>query len=266
MNSSYYIGISHNITQDPDLDVFKTHTHDCYELFYFISGNATYYIEGTKYALSNGDILILKKAEAHALRISSHVPFERIVLHFDLNALVDINKEDLITFLDSRPLGKQNLYPASIYKDSKWLYYLNQIIEAKINPKRRLYLTILITELSLSASHNFDYREANDSITDIIHYINDHLTQPLNIHTLCKKFFISKQHLYRKFENATGSTVWRYIVTKRLLLARELIVNGVAANEACVKSGFNDYSTFYKSYRAQFGHSPKDDLVSKKDD
>ena len=143
---------------------------------------------------------------------------------------------------------------------------IEEYLEAKINPKRRLYLTILITELSLSASHNFDYREANDSITDIIHYINDHLTQPLNIHTLCKKFFISKQHLYRKFENATGSTVWRYIVTKRLLLARELIVNGVAANEACVKSGFNDYSTFYKSYRAQFGHSPKDDLVSKKDD
>lgn len=255
----YHVSISHNFTEVPDLDMFDMHAHDVYELFCFLSGNAVYYVEGTVYPLERGDILILKKAEAHALLIKARTPFERIVMHFAPGALVDERKSELLAFLDNRPFGKFNLYPASVFKNNHWLYYLEQIVSSTSRAHSRLYLTVLIRELFYASPRLYGPGLEPDPIADVIYYINEHLTEPLSVRSLCKKFFISKSQLNRKFQKVTGSSVWDYVLTKRLLIARELLGNGVPPAVACSQSGFNDYSSFYRIYKARFGVSPKND-------
>ena len=112
----------------------------------------------------------------------------------------------------------------------------------------------------------FDKRTKNQSSygkpvqllsNEILAYINSNLSRELSLDLLSKRFFISKNHLNRIFKIATGVTVWEYVKLKRLIMARNSILTGSSAIEACQNSGFNDYSAFYRAYKERFGVSPK---------
>ena len=45
--------------------------------------------------------------------------------------------------------------------------------------------------------------------------------------------------------------------TAELMLARELIAAGLTVTDACYRSGFQDYSTFSRAYKRQFGTTPR---------
>ena len=53
-----------NYDEKPKPSMYDLHTHEIYEIYYFISGHAKYFIEGNIYPLKKGDIIITKKAEA----------------------------------------------------------------------------------------------------------------------------------------------------------------------------------------------------------
>ena len=96
-----------------------------------------------------------------------------------------------------------------------------------------------------------------------INYINNHLFEDLSLDNISETFYISKTHLTRKFKKYTGSTVWDYILTKRLLYAKELLKNGEKPTDVYVDCGFNDYCSFYRAYKLKFNLPPKDDYNKK---
>ena len=122
----------------------------------------------------------------------------------------------------------------------------------------QIYLTALLNDLYEAYPIMCQYCPQNtDQITAIIAYINNYFTTPLSVEALCREFYISNTRLNQLFRNTTGVPVWKYIMTKRLLYAKLLLESGESPASACVKSGFNDYSPFYRAYKAHFGVSPK---------
>ena len=101
-----YISAVKNYTEKPNLALFKRHTHDNYEIFWFLSGNAKYFVEGNIYDLKPNDILIIKKSETHALLINDPAPYCRYVIHFNAAALPQPQRQGFISILDNKPLGK----------------------------------------------------------------------------------------------------------------------------------------------------------------
>ncbi len=63
--------------------------------------------------------------------------------------------------------------------------------------------------------------------------------------------------MMRLFKAETGYTIGSYITYRRLLLARDLIEEGAPITEACFAAGFRDYSTFSRSYKAEFQEPPR---------
>lgn len=246
-------------TQKPSLNDFHMHTHDNYEIYCFLSGAAKYFVEGNIYNLKPGDILIIQKAEVHSLLINADTPYERIYINFNHDALLGENTAEALSFLDNKPLGKNNRYSASKFKDMHWMYYLEKICSTEDIYEKRLYLTVLVRELHNHYPEICEDVSYHDSISDIIEYINLHLTEQISLETVCKHFFLSKSHLNRKFKRMTGSTVWKYVLNKRLLFAKELLQNGEHPTAVHIKSGFNDYCSFFRAYKSKFGVSPKND-------
>ena len=251
-------------TQKPDLSKFHMHTHGDYEIYCFLSGNAQYYVEGSIYTLKPGDILIMKKAEAHSLLIHTLVPYERIIINFEAEALLGEDRKLLQAFMDDRPLGKYNRYPASVFQDRHWQYYLDRICQAEDQGEKRLYLTALVHELQQGYERICQEEPVKDGAFEIISYINRHLTEDLDLDLICQRFFLSKSQLNRKFKKVTGSTVWEYISAKRLLLAKELLQKGEHPTHVAEKCGYNDYCTFFRAYKARFMLSPKEDYKKEK--
>ena len=65
-------------------------------------------------------------------------------------------------------------------------------------------------------------------------------------------------HLILHVRQATGTTVARYILYKRMTIARKELAMGTPAAEAASRAGFGDYSSFFRAYRKMFGCAPTD--------
>ena len=235
------------------------HTHEVYEIYALFQGNADYYVEGVIYNLRPGDILITKRNEAHFMQVSPGSEYCQSVVRFNAEALLGDSVPELVEFLDSRPLGQFNCFPKAIFKDTHWLYYIDKLYEFADNPQYgQIYLTALIHELyqaypRIAKPDNL----CQDLLSQILTYINKNLSQPLSVEHICEHFFISRAQLNRMFRKMTSCSVWDYVVIKRLLYAKALLESGETPASACTKCGFNDYSPFFRAYKAQFGVSPK---------
>ncbi len=246
---------------DPESRGFNVHTHRFNELYYFISGKLVYKIEGTRYPLHPGDILIMRHAESHSLEIDPSEPYERISLHFDSELIrsIDPSLKLLHAFYD-RELGQSNLFTPSDFSTPLCEMLAEGMMEKTENPRQQI-ISMLIPMLN-ELSTAYENKKNNPQNTDapsrrIIDYINRHLSDDLSLDRICERFYISKPQLCRIFKAATGTTVWEYVTVKRLMAAQQLISEGTPPTKAASLCGFNDYSVFYRAYKRHFNTSPK---------
>lgn len=256
------LSVSQTCDKNPLNEKFEMHTHNNYEILCFLSGDADYYVEGTRYTLRCGDVMVMRKSEFHHLILKSDKPYNRIVVNFDLPFIehIDPNRK-LLALFDERPLGRGNHYSATLFPNNHWEYYLNKMLLSSEEELRIAFLLALLGELTeCYRTETFSNSgERGELISSVVHYINENITEELSLDGLCKRFYLSKTHLNRLFKMATGSTVWNYIMIKRLHRAHELIVAGEAPTSVYIRCGFKDYTTFYRAYKKEFNTSPKND-------
>jgi AraC-like DNA-binding protein len=97
----------------------------------------------------------------------------------------------------------------------------------------------------------------NQQVDDILAYINMNIASPITIEMLSGEFFLSESYICRIFKAATGTTINKYICARRISIAKALLNDGVSVTEAYEKSGFTDYSNFFKAFTKTVGISPK---------
>lgn len=258
----------HSIDYNPKDNDFQIHIHEQYEIFYFISGDATFLVEGNEYPLTDGDLLIMRNSESHKIKILSDKTYERFSLHFNPDILSTFDTENilLLPFLN-RSLGSNNLYKISEFKDIQPIELfkcmcenLDYSVETKLNIMSNLYplLNILRKSFKNKSQQNISNTKL-DVAKQLVDYINDHLYSDLSLDILSKHFFLSSSQLSKIFKKSTGSSIWEYIVIKRLLSAKSKIKSGVCATTACAECGFKDYSSFYRAYIKHFKNPPNQD-------
>lgn len=256
-----FIENMHNCSENPTQGDYPMHIHNgSHEIYCFLSGDAGYSVEGNRYQLSRGDLMLMRKGEVHHLILKSDARYERMVINFDIPQDMDLSGKLLAAFND-RSLGKYNHYPASMFPDNQWMYYLNKICSYDDPQQKLCYLLPLLNDLAdcFEAVKNSDYHSEKDRAASVIKYINNHLSEDLSLDSLSAHFYLSKTHLNRIFKQSTGTTVWDYITVKRLFMARELINAGETPTKVYPRCGFLDYTTFYRAYKQHFGVSPKGD-------
>ena len=97
---------------------------------------------------------------------------------------------------------------------------------------------------------------ASTRMNDLIRYINQNAASSLPLDHLAEVFGISKYALLHEFKHYTGMSIHQYIMTRRVILAQQLIQQGAKPNQACEQSGFTDYASFYRAFKARTGKSP----------
>lgn len=259
--------IHHSLDKTPDPTQFPMHVHEKCELFCFISGKGYYTVEGNDYALAPGSVMLMRGSEAHKLHIEPDVPYERFVIHFSPEAVLT-HESPIRSFLYSRPLGKNNMISCSSASFSFISSCFDRIKRAvsRTSPSDEItsYLTCVLYELTYSAKNvegkaQPKKNSAENIVSNIISYINSNLADIKNMNFTEQNFYFSRSYLNRIFKDSTGSTIWDYVILKRLMSARSLIQNGKPALAAASECGFADYSSFYRQYKQKFGTSPAKD-------
>lgn len=257
------IYIRHAIDTTPVSGSFTMHVHERCEIYFFISGDVEYLVEGSRYPLTEPCLIIMRPAEAHTPQLMSSATYERYAINFPVNFAAAIDPElRLLNAFLNRPLGQNNRLNsttldveairaifARMCKDYDDEY--EQCLAVKAN-----LITLLdIINRAYKASEYSDYKPQNIS-ERIVAYVNKHLFEQLSIPVLAEHFYLSASQFSRIFKRATGAAPWDYITIKRLTAAKEKIRNGALAQDAAQHCGFSDYSTFYRAYVKHFGMAP----------
>lgn len=242
---------------------FSYHYHDFHKIIVFISGKVTYHIEGKAYHLKPRDILLVSQGAIHKPEIDPSVPYERYIFWIR----DDLSCQELNTCFQKANDRSFNLVRADSALQERLKDLLPEIEQTLQNKHfgdtvlRDALFTqfmIYINRIFLRTSSSPDEKtySSDTQVEQLLKYINRNLSENLSIDQLANRFFFSKYHMMRKFKNETGYTIHNYITSKRLLMARSLISQGMPVMKAAQASGFRDYTTFVRAYKKQFGKAP----------
>lgn len=242
---------------------FSYHYHDFHKIIVFISGKVTYHIEGKAYHLKPRDILLVSQGAIHKPEIDPSVPYERYIFWIR----DDLSCQELNTCFQKANDRSFNLVRADSALQERLKDLLPEIEQTLQNKHfgdtvlRNALFTqfmIYINRIFLRTSSSPDKKaySSDTQVEQLLKYINRNLSENLSIDQLAERFFFSKYHMMRKFKNETGYTIHNYITSKRLLMARSLISQGIPVMKAALASGFRDYTTFVRAYKKQFGKAP----------
>ena len=255
--------MTHSIDETPKDAEFPMHVHDSYELYCFVSGKASYMVEGRIYDLRTGSILLMRSAETHKLIVNGSGRYERYVLHFRPEFLIDRGfSEDLFAPFLNRGLGERNLYLPSEFPDIKPIdFFVKCFREIEILPKEEVVAANLSSFLCAACAAfkgrvEPPYEEDRDIGREVIDYINANLSEELSLEVISREVHMSPSQIGRVFRKLTGTSVYDYVISKRLIVAQELISKGENATEAAQRAGFRDYSAFYRLCKKRLGVSP----------
>ncbi len=82
--------------------------------------------------------------------------------------------------------------------------------------------------------------------------------QLISIHDLAREAGLSRYHFLRTFKRTTGVTPHQWLLRTRLRNAAERLLTGQEPiTEIALDVGFDDLSNFIRSFRAEFGVSPR---------
>ena len=244
----------HSLDEQPDPENFPIHAHNAYEIFYFLSDEGSFLVEGTTYDLHRYDILIMRPAETHRLFIPPEHPYERKAIHFPESASSPDTDLLLIPFRDRR-LGQHNRYAGAEHPELRRtledLHLRPGLERIQLNAHLQLFLTELyaVWELETGSQQGVTLGDSSAGVLagEVLRYVNRHLFEPISLQVLSDRFDRSPSQISRIFVRATGTTFWKYVVIKRLLTARAMLQRGQSATETCFACGFSDYSSFYRA-------------------
>ena len=241
------------------------HYHAFHKIIEFLGGESSYGVEGRRYLLRPGDLILVPQGCIHRPEAVPEAPYERRILYLspeflrrsgtadcDLATCFDRAREEFRFVLRpgrQSPAAQLRLLEQAQREDAfgRELLARSLLFQFLIGLNRAMAGSLLPD----AAPSAYD-----EKIEAILRYLSAHLTEPLSIDDLAARFFISKYHMMRQFRAQTGYTIHGYLTGKRLMRARALIAGGTPVLRASEQSGFGDYSAFLRAYRKQFGATP----------
>jgi len=229
------------------------HYHTDYELLYVLRGTGVFQIQQNYYRIRPNNLLIIKPGEYHSLYFDAEIHYERVVIHFrDLDLPQEMNR-----YIAS--LG--NMYAISDMQLSEDLlrinHYYKTIPRELLNYTVDNHIQVLLSYLCTLVNQEQETRHViSESTEQILDYIDNNLVDIHSVDDICRHVHLSRTSVQKLIHSRLNVPVMSYIRIQKCILARSLLQNGIQATEVYLQCGFNDYSTFYRTYKNVFHESP----------
>lgn len=242
------------------------HYHDFHKLVIILSGGGAYAVEGRRYLLQPGDVVLVGRGSIHRPEIGSGCCYERVIFYISDEYLKShcVNGWDPTVLFSEGESHVLRLSEAELDWWRQELAVLEQEMRSgtpdSILISRCQFMLLLLSlfRLKSGSSHirSLPAEPGDEKVLAIIRYLNDHITEDISIDHLSEQFYLSKYHMMRRFKEVAGMPIHAYLSDKRLFMARDLIGKGVSATEACYQCGFHSYSSFSRAYQKRFQVTP----------
>ncbi len=242
------------------------HYHEFCKLLLLISGRGGYVVDGQRYLLQPGDMVLIGSRSAHRPELEEDTPYERVIIYISPEFLQQSSTADcdLMELFSARYGHVLRLKET----ERKKVFAMAEVLEKELSQEAygreilsnagllRILVEIGRQQRRKDAQNPHPVIPKNPRVLEWMHYIDRHHGEDLDMDFLAERFFISKYHMMRLFREETGFTIHTYLMQRRLLAARQMIEKGMRATEACYRCGFRSYSSFTRAYNKHFGSTP----------
>ncbi len=256
--------------KDQHMKQVASHTHDYYEIYFFLEGDVSLAIDRREYPLQCGDVAVVPPGlEHHAVIHGEGTPYRRFVFWITVDYLSRLMEEApeygyLMQLAQTK--GEYIFHHDRITFNAlqtKVFHLLEEIYSNRFGKAAKISLCVQDLLLHLNRTvynerHERSVGEEQQLSERLIEYIEEHLEEELSLDQMAAEFYVSKYHIAHLFKDHIGMSIHRYIQKKRLEACREAIRNNGKISEVYLLFGFKDYSGFYKAFRKEYGLSPKE--------
>ena len=250
----------------------RLHCHDYFELVIFEEGDIHYICESATYRPKTGDVLLIPPGAFHMSGIRcDQTLYKRHVFYLYPDALNSFDFSALTSFLNPQQFALTVFSLEEQVKTELFslLRKLDKALEQGEEPSyKALAIGLLIEVFFLLNKGDFTPGDRCASLpqtlTTIKAYIDDNFREISSANEVAVHFFYSREYVSRLFRKHFNTTVSEYIKARRISYCQSLLEQGYAISEVCYQSGFENMSTFIRSFRNISGMTPSEYRKSQK--
>lgn len=248
------------------IGAFKFNWHREIEVNIVLKGKVEFCVEGKKYLLKKDDFIIINPNSGHAT-LSNEKDTIVMVLHIDPIYFNDqFDKYENIKFKNNIKTAKENdercnaikYLLACLIKELKKDDNRNKIKEITI-------FNIIITNIIEVFSPFIDEEATSKkskanikTISKVLKYIEDRHHEKISLKNIADIMGYNESYVSQFFKNNIGINYYEYLTRVRIREATfKLITTNKTIADIALDHGFSDIKAFNKSFKENFGRTPK---------
>lgn len=248
-----------------------SHYHNCYEIYYFLGDEMTYFIDNKSFHIRKYDVIFIDKFTYHKTWYLYNTNLERYLIYISEEAFSKVIKDpDVLSKIYQLFKIKKISLPES-FNQSMLQDFNNKIYPAS-NPnatsieKLKAMLSFFDILLSIIDMIEKGIIEKDDSfpnskeqrVSQIVNYINANYSKDISLDFLAKRFYINKYYLCHIFKEVTGLSVVDFIIKKRLVEAEKLLrYTSYSITQISQFVGFNNVNHFITQFKKRYNCTPR---------
>ena len=253
----------------------RWHCHSEIELICFHKGTGTQFVGDHIKSFEAGDIVLVGKDLPHYWRydagcyedVESEIPYSTVI-HFHDNCI----GERFLYLPETKPIRdllekarRGILIPASHAGDIALM--IEKIMQTNGMSKLISLLECLMAIANLpketllsSIGFKYDFNEADsERMNDIYDFTLRNFKRKIQLEEIAAVVDLVPNSFCRYFKTHSGKTFFSFLTDVRIGYACKLVLeNKLDIKQVCFESGFNNFSSFHKSFKMITGKSPKD--------
>ena len=279
MSNKYTVHLNETTINNTDKFVIKTyhqqdmptHDHNFFELVYVIGGSTLHTLNGNSGSLGLGDYFIVDYGSEHCYEQSNHLTLINCLFYPEI---IDDTLKGCFSFDELLHVCLLRYYKLYFGKssanhifhdhDGRILQLLTGIMKeyeekkvgyAEIFRSRLLEILILIMRNVMDRNSSIK----NDTILEVLHYINSNYSNSAILSTFCETHHYSPQYISRKFKQETGFTISEYLQKIRIEKSCELLAgSSLPIADIAESVGYVDLKFFNNLFKKMIKMSPRD--------
>ena len=256
------------ISDSRSLNRTEYHTHNIYEIYFFLKGEVKFYVEYNCFHLKPGNIIFIHPQESHRAELTDETVYTRFVINMSHKFLETHStpQTNLMDRLFNRSFGKPNILATNEEQRNEliplfqkiWDVYHSEVFGRDVLCSSYVEQVLVALNTIMIKQGEIDIPNTMpDLVKQTLQYINEHLPNYITLEELSGVLYHNGTYISRRFKEVTGFSIQEYILRKRIYLAQSYLMKGYSVSDSAIKAGFGNHSNFTRTFSKYIGCTPK---------
>ncbi|MBW8347837.1 helix-turn-helix domain-containing protein [Bacillus sp. IITD106] len=250
----------HNVNYVPN------HWHNSIEIIFVLKGNLEVTINHDKYAISEGDVLLINFGHIHEVigidqNIIATFQIPIAYLKENVKGIENVNFD----VFSGGPLPQEKkpilfIIRRLLAEMVQVKYKKDEAYELEMAARMLKLFAILLKQFKISAPEGIINEKNMERMLRIITYIDEHYQEPITLQTIAEREFLSLPYLSKFFKENIGLNFTSYVTSIRLKNAVEDLLHNREKPIAEIASfhGFSTMKSFYTAFKEKYHVTPNE--------